>query len=342
MKKIFTLIAAALMAVNVFAGQESVGVPTNNADGWFDAGTKTIHFLEPNSYRPGWWLAWNTADNDNTGQDFSAYTRFVVELSDIPEGKTIACLFEYVGIDKTEYVTADADGKIVIELDEAGKSHVKQAYFQATVADEDVASFEPFDVTFVKAYFENDEAPSTTKDLDFTTFASYKGDNTFVFPAGGAGWYGKWYGTYDPTDYPYLIIEVASSTGDVQLVWQAGEGNEAGPVDHVVINKSDEPHIYCADLTGWSNISQFAFQNFNFSDPTIEDWDARQKTAMETTMVITAMYFSTEPIEDIDNAISLSTVKANSSAPIFNLAGQQVSKAVKGVYIQNGKKFVVK
>jgi hypothetical protein len=33
-------------------------------------------------------------------------------------------------------------------------------------------------------------------------------------------------------------------------------------------------------------------------------------------------------------------VKAN--APIYNIAGQQVSKAVKGVYIQNGKKYMVK
>ena len=109
-----------------------------------------------------------------------------------------------------------------------------------------------------------------------------------------------------------------------------------------MIDKSDEPRTYCADLTGWSNISQFAFQNFNFKSPEIEDWGEKEKTAMETTMVITAMYFSTEPIEEIDDAISLSTVKANSNAPIFNLAGQQVSKAVKGVYIQNGKKFVVK
>ena len=30
------------------------------------------------------------------------------------------------------------------------------------------------------------------------------------------------------------------------------------------------------------------------------------------------------------------------NAPIFNLAGQRVEKAVKGVYIQNGKKFIVK
>ena len=33
---------------------------------------------------------------------------------------------------------------------------------------------------------------------------------------------------------------------------------------------------------------------------------------------------------------------ANSKAPVYNLAGQRVSKAQKGVYIQNGKKVAVK
>lgn len=41
---------------------------------------------------------------------------------------------------------------------------------------------------------------------------------------------------------------------------------------------------------------------------------------------------------------AIRTVKAaqNSDAPIYNLAGQKVSKAYKGIAIQNGKKFVVK
>ena len=41
---------------------------------------------------------------------------------------------------------------------------------------------------------------------------------------------------------------------------------------------------------------------------------------------------------------AIMTVKAaqNSDAPIYNLAGQKVSKAYKGIAIQNGKKFVVK
>ncbi|MBO4827635.1 MAG: hypothetical protein J5506_10485 [Prevotella sp.] len=46
-------------------------------------------------------------------------------------------------------------------------------------------------------------------------------------------------------------------------------------------------------------------------------------------------------INDLSGVNAL-TVNKNSNAPIYNMAGQRVNKAVKGVYIQNGKKFVVK
>ena len=36
------------------------------------------------------------------------------------------------------------------------------------------------------------------------------------------------------------------------------------------------------------------------------------------------------------------TKKADKDAPIYNMAGQRVSKTYKGVVIQNGKKFVNK
>ncbi len=49
----------------------------------------------------------------------------------------------------------------------------------------------------------------------------------------------------------------------------------------------------------------------------------------------------------IDDSVStgvdaVAVKKTNAASPVFNLAGQRVAKAVKGVYIQDGKKFVVK
>ena len=42
------------------------------------------------------------------------------------------------------------------------------------------------------------------------------------------------------------------------------------------------------------------------------------------------------------NAIDTVTAQDDDNAPIYNIAGQRVEKAVKGIYIRNGKKFVVK
>lgn len=48
-------------------------------------------------------------------------------------------------------------------------------------------------------------------------------------------------------------------------------------------------------------------------------------------------------IMSINGAASVSRITADdTNAPIYNIAGQRVEKTVKGVYIQNGKKFVVK
>ena len=46
---------------------------------------------------------------------------------------------------------------------------------------------------------------------------------------------------------------------------------------------------------------------------------------------------------DFDGETAIQNVEAtNLNAPIYNVAGQRVNKAVKGLYIQNGRKFIVK
>lgn len=52
-------------------------------------------------------------------------------------------------------------------------------------------------------------------------------------------------------------------------------------------------------------------------------------------IAVTAMESTSSGIENISAEIA-------NDAPIFNIAGQRVEKAVKGIYIQNGKKFIVK
>jgi aspartokinase len=52
-------------------------------------------------------------------------------------------------------------------------------------------------------------------------------------------------------------------------------------------------------------------------------------------IAVTAMESTPTGIENINAEIA-------NDAPIFNIAGQRVEKAVKGINIQNGKKFIVK
>ena len=63
------------------------------------------------------------------------------------------------------------------------------------------------------------------------------------------------------------------------------------------------------------------------------------QTSAPTTIVVTRIYL----VKKADpTGVEKVELTKNVNAPIYNLAGQQVSKAVKGVYIQNGKKFIVK
>lgn len=54
------------------------------------------------------------------------------------------------------------------------------------------------------------------------------------------------------------------------------------------------------------------------------------------------MIVSVDPTNAGATAISNVNAEQNANAPIYNMAGQRVSNAVKGVFIQNGKKFVIK
>ena len=60
------------------------------------------------------------------------------------------------------------------------------------------------------------------------------------------------------------------------------------------------------------------------------------------TFKIVKAYFATEEKTPTGISNAVVATKSNPNAPIYNLAGQKVSKAYKGVVIQNGKKFVQK
>lgn len=210
MKKLFTLIAAALLAVGVNA-QHDVGNPTNgsvvtegdDAGTWFDESTKTINFLKAWNYRPGWWLAWNNEASANTGNDFSEYDEFVVELSDIPDGMTVQCQIEDVDGKSASAQTTNADSKIVVPLSKIDKTKVRQAYLQASSTGS---------VKFVKAYF---QTSSPTIELSMSNLVIGWGGTSYT-PVDGVCTIDTdhnvigWWKSVDKTKYSKFVVELAN------------------------------------------------------------------------------------------------------------------------------------
>jgi hypothetical protein len=301
MKKLFTLIAAAFLAVSMNAKTQLEG----SWNPWSDAVTidnGTINFSTAWS-GAGFWLG--------STPDFSNYECVWVELADVTADLNF-CLEHGVIVGEEVQVTEDSKkaisascsaGSIAVGVDisnDADKAIVAQVWLQAKGAGS-ATVLGVYAGTIAEYEEAKGEGPSTQV-INYKDFASYvAADDAFVLAAGGAGWHSKWFGELNPAGFNSLVIEVASTTGDVQLVLQGTP--ESGVQNSLMITASETPKTYYVDLTGWENISQMAFQNFNFPDPTIEDWSTKEKTAVETKMVITAMYLSKELAPSEDGAV---------------------------------------
>lgn len=97
----------------------------------------------------------------------------------------------------------------------------------------------------------------------------------------------------------------------------------------------------------------YGFNGENFTEETINLLKADDEVVIEAKLknyedndgnTIPETVQKGSKIISINGQTSISTINNDTKAngPIYNVAGQRVNKAVKGVYIQNGKKFVVK
>ena len=305
MKKLFTLVAAAFIAASVNAKENldlstlySTGTTIEFTGGWQ---WKGLNFSTGELIQDE---ATQTTDDTNVVYlDASAYDYLVVKYS--ASTCDVNLIIQYnatgtIGQWGPEFnqgqVTLDKKSKgsvVGLKLD-GHKNTVNAVAFQNQNDNGTLTIEECYWAT--TAEYEAaiaDQPVETTKEIDFTSFGGYEATlGAFYFKAGEAGWYSKWFGTLSPEGWNSLVIEVASSTGDVQLVTQ-GDAPADAPMN-LMIYASTEAKKYYLDLTGWTNISQAAFQNFNFALPDIEDWNEKQASAMETTMVVTAMYLSKE------------------------------------------------
>ena len=216
MKKLFTLIAAALFAVSANA-KEAIDVSslysegtTINFDGtwaWKGITMSTGSLVEDKDAK--------TADDSGvTYYDASAFDYIVVKYSASTADVNLIAQYNCKGTIGTygaEYnqgqITIDksANGGIIgLALDATYKKTINAIALQngnatGTLTIEEVYFATAAEWEAVKP------APPTTKEIDFTTFGGYvAADKNFVFKAGEAGWYSKWIGTLDPDYFKYL------------------------------------------------------------------------------------------------------------------------------------------
>lgn len=341
MKKLFTLIAVALVALSANAKLELS--LEDLANGWgssYDAATKTI------TYEEGAWggRGWNLSAVAN----LTDYDYLVVELAKPSDLKLDLCI-EYADElnakenngNNTEAYLENPGTFVAVQLDK-DEDYALQAYIANKQWTADAKGGNPAGIATLKAAYLCTEAEykaaleeNSKKELKKEFTISDAVDGVLTMKAAASGWYGAGWLAMDVTKYKTLVLNLGAVTGTTGFTIQG-----AGVKDNqIIINPSDKPQvIYWTIPDGFTTLNQFAFQNFN--KETEEEADTK-----ETVVHINSIYLSSKAKEDIiATGINHTTVapKANVNAPIYNLAGQQVSKAYKGVVIQNGKKFVQK
>ena len=351
MKKLFTLIAVALAATSVnakqavdFSAQYAEGTTINfdAAWAWKGVGLSTGDLVLDEDAK--------TADDSGvTYFDASDFDYLVIKYSASTTDVSLIAQYNCKGtigqygpdyyMDQISVDKSATGGIVGLALDASLKAKINSVALQNGNASGTLTIDEVYFAT-TDEWEAVKPAPPTTKEIDFTSFGGYDAaSGNFVFAAGDAGWYSKWFGTMNPDYFKYLVIEVASSNGDVQLVIQGTKAEGASPAENMMILKTETPQTFYVEVAGWDNISQMAFQNFNFSDPDNEDWAAKSASAMETTMKVTAMYLA---VDEPTTGINKIPVKVVNNGVRYNLAGQKVDKSYKGIVIENGKKFIQK
>ena len=330
MKKIFTLIAMALMAISANAYEVTLWEGEALVNDW----TKQPTFLSDGGGEL-------TANKAQAGDIIRFYgsapdDNWQVELT---EGHWGGMYVRYSAKELTEEDGSPRESTIV--------DLATQGYFEFTLTEEVLAAalksggwggvfllngdgdLTITKVTLVKEGEAPAEEPQGEEEdiIDKFTYcwnaaetATHNDDGTITFESAEWGGLAGWFAPEDvPSDwsmYEKVVFEFAEpTTVNTQIL--VG-GTKASAWGNAGITK-----LECV---------------FGDNDMTAVQQCALQ-TSAPTTIVVTRIYL----VKKVDpTGVEKVELAKNANAPIYNLAGQQVNKAVKGVYIQNGKKFIVK
>lgn len=337
MKKIFTLIAMALMAVSANAKVDvdlssiAPGGVIEFTGGWQWKGIilSSGELITDTEKK--------TADDSGvTYFDASAYDYFCVKYTTTCDVNVIIQLncLGTVGqwgaeFNQVNQIASPAASFVGVALGDH-KNTVNQIAFQNQNASGTMTITEAYWATaeeYEAAKAEDDAKEKTLEMSGEAVVELAAGGYGWTQGAAGAGWLAK-----DVTLFNTMVFEVASCTGKCKAVLQ-------GPDDwgaDVEFAASEEAATYAADLSTLATLNQYAFQNLNKPDESENEADIQA-----TTIKFTKIYLTSKKIDEFTG---VQTLKSNTkkSEVRYNLAGQKVDASYKGVVIMNGKKMVVK
>lgn len=346
MKKIFTLIAAALLG-GVSVNAQTVENLTFGGNSWNMGAPETDYVLAANSQ-------WGEFKLVTGSVDLSLYKGYKLEFTEYNRGTDEAGFQLKIEGAVNSYVDLPTDAEVLSGEFGASEGEVSTFNLQAKSADASVKikafyliknddteelqapggvswgcgikNTVPGALVFAGQYGSQEvllEADNSSCTFDVSdTESAYV--YTFEFDSDVTG--ADLMFELDNTDYPNGYFYVHTAGADVEN----NNGNAIVEANKVEFTVSAETSFSVDDVTGDKLPQSAEKMYFKAAGATGWPFTVKIKSATRTKTVANA-------IKGVTN-----TAVNNANAPMYNLAGQLVSKSYKGIVIQNGKKFINK
>ncbi len=321
MKKIFTLIAMALMAASVNAANE-VDIPLDNWEWSYNATTTYADGIMTITLTGEWGQG---STGYNTIVDWSKYGRMSVVIesyaNDYGEVKVLTdqlkegSTWDYVAVGEKTFGTITSQTTINVDLDPEKAKTVRQIYIKGKAVG-DVIKVSRVYLTESVEYEETgtsiafDEWGNITSDK----FAGFSGDDKVVFTVEATG---------DATGVVgWGIGSIKSLDGSVVV---------AGALPLTQIGDNE----YTYTMSELKAALEAPVDQYNRQGIYWNVYDQGNAKCSRKSVMVYKVKGGTTSINSIKNA-------AQQEGARYNLAGQKVNDGYKGVVIMNGKKIVVK